>query len=626
MTQTISRTITCTIAQLNASVGDIEANVARVLAARTSTPADILLAPEMMVTGYQLDDLVQVGGFFDRVAKGLDTLKQATSDGKGAIIVGAPRLGERDGDITSGGDAGGMINNTGKIIYNSVFVFADGKQVAVSDKARLALGGVFDDARNFTAGSTSMVVEVAGVKLGLPICEDFWSPSLVADLVKQGAEVIMTINGSPFELGKTVRRHALAKSQAAKSGVPVIYVNLIGGQDDVVFDGASFAVNPSSPDKAESDLACQLPHAEEAVELIALHQTPDGWRVEATKPKPASIATPTPDEALLWEAICLGISDYVRKNNFSEVVLGLSGGIDSAVVATLAADALGADKVHAVMMPSPYTSRASLADATALANNLGIHLSEIAITPAMHATGDMLAEATAGYEKIKQTQKTNANANANANTDPIAIAQENIQSRLRGIILMALSNMSGGLVLTTGNKSEYASGYATLYGDMCGGYAPLIDVWKTQVFALAEWRNQQSTALHKSGGKGTGKGKDTGGGKGKGKGTGGVIPSAILTKPPTAELRPDQKDSDSLPPYPILDKIMGGLVEEMLSPHDLIARGHDKAHVLLATALLKSAEFKRRQCAPGPKMSKRAFYRDRRFPITSAYNSAVDIA
>lgn len=596
--------ITCAIAQLNATVGDIEGNVARVLAARTSTPADILLAPEMMVTGYQLDDLVQVGGFFDRVAKGLDTLKQATSDGKGAIIIGAPRLGGGEGGAGVGGgggndEAGGMINNTGKTIYNSVFVFADGKQVAVSDKARLPLGGVFDDARNFTAGSPSPVVEVAGVKLGLPICEDFWSPSLVADLVGNGAEVIMTINGSPFERSKIARRHALAKQQAATSGVPVVYVNLIGGQDDVVFDGASFAVNPprkknDSKNKTEADLACQLPHAEEAVELVALHQTTDGWRVEATNSKPAtstiSTSTPIPDEALLWEAICLGISDYVRKNNFSEVLLGLSGGIDSAVVATLAADALGGDKVHGVMMPSPYTSRDSLDDATALAKNLGIHLSEIAITPAMHAVHDMLANATAAYEK------TNAKATT---SNPVAIAQENIQSRLRGIILMALSNMSGGLVLTTGNKSEYASGYATLYGDMCGGYAPLIDVWKTQVFALAEWRNQQSM----------------------GNNEGGVIPSAILTKPPSAELRPDQKDSDSLPPYPSLDAIMAGLVEEMLAPHDLIAQGHEKAHVLLATALLKSAEFKRRQCAPGPKMSKRAFYRDRRFPITSAYNS-----
>ena len=565
------RHLTCAIAQLNATVGDIDGNTQRILDARAavSPPADILLTPEMMLTGYQLDDLLLTSGFFDGVARGLGRLKQATSDNNGAIIVGAPRLVAGHGDGESG--------KAKQVIYNSVFVFANGKQVAVRDKTRLPLGGVFDDGRNFTAGGMPDPVAVGGVRLGLLICEDFWDEAVVKQLAANGAEVIATINGSPFELGKDARRLDIAKQYAATTGLPIIYANLVGGQDDVVFDGASFAMADTG------EVITQLPHAQQAVEVVTLNPTPSGWRIEDNNSVSNGFAPPVADEALLWQAITLGIGDYVRKNNFSEVLVGVSGGIDSAVVATLAADALGADKVHAVLLPSPYTSKASMDDGRELVKRLGIGASEIPIEVGMAGMAEMLDRHMADHSRAGRKQA-------------VGVARENIQSRLRGVLLMALSNMSGGLLLTTGNKSEYASGYATLYGDMCGGYAPLIDVWKTDVFRLAQWRNQQA------------------GGE--------VIPQSIISKPPSAELRPNQKDSDSLPDYAILDGIMRGLVEEMQAPAQLIAAGFREEDVLHATDLLKRAEFKRRQCAPGPKISKRAFYRDRRFPITSAYDAA----
>ena len=540
----------CAIAQLNPMLGAIEENMQKLLNARTEAmaqKADIVLAPEMYLTGYQLDDLVLVEGFLERVERAIATLAEATADGGSAIIVGAPRI-----------EAGR--------IYNSAFVLDGGVVVAVRDKVRMAMGSVFDDARHFTHGGLPEPVALRGCALGLPICEDLWHADVIKHLAQKGAEVVLCLNGSPFETGKADARMQTAVARAVENRLPVIYANLVGGQDDVVFDGGSFGVN------IDGHLACYLPDFTESVSLVQLHQRAGGWALSG------AVVKPTESLGAMWRCAVLGIRDYVEKNGFQRVVLGLSGGIDSALVATLAVDALGADAVEAVMMPSPFTSQDSLDDAETLAKNLGIGLNTIPIDASMNALDEALDTCS-------------------------DIAKENLQSRLRGMILMAISNTTGALVLTTGNKSEYAVGYATLYGDMCGGYAPLMDVWKTQVFALAEWRNNHlpKGSLGREGGA-----------------KGGLIPERIISKPPSAELRAGQKDSDSLPEYPLLDAIMRGLVEDLSAPKTLIEAGYAAEMVHQCARLLKNSEFKRQQAAPGPKMTPRAFSRDRRFPITSA--------
>ena len=541
------------LAQLNPHMGNIAANVDRLVEARAQAAksgAQIIVAPEMYLSGYQCDDLVLRSDFMAEVAAGLDKLAALTADGGPAIIVGAPWAQDDR-------------------IYNSVFVLDDGAIKARRDKVGLPTYSVFDDGRNFTPGPMPGPVLVRGWRLGLPICEDIWTADVVECLAESGAEMIVSINGSPFEIGKRDRRIANAVARVTECGLPLVYVALVGGQDEVVYDGASFALN------ADGSLAAHLPSFSEAVTIIQMQD--DFGALSLT-----GAMTP-PDEGMgeVWRALTLGLRDYVHKNGFPGVVLGLSGGVDSAIVAALAVDALGAEAVHAVMMPSAYTSQESLDDAADLAQRLGIRLDEISIAPAMQAMETMLADQFAGT--------------------PPGVAEENIQSRLRGMILMGISNKVGPMVLATGNKSEYAAGYSTLYGDMCGGFAPIKDVWKVQVFDLCRWRNSHMPR----------------GGAGP---QGEVIPPAIIDKPPSAELRPDQKDTDSLPPYDRLDAIMQALCEEMVDVETIVARGYDREEVARASQLLFRAEYKRFQAAPGPKITALAFGRERRLPLTSGFN------
>ena len=549
----MSKAIAIALAQLNPHMGNVPANVERLVAARDAAAKDgaqIIVAPEMYLSGYQCDDLVLRSDFMAEVAAGLDSLAALTSDGGPAIIVGAPHA--EDGKV-----------------MNSVFVIDEGRIMARRDKVGLPTYSVFDDGRNFTSGPMPGPALVRGWRIGLPICEDVWTADVTECLAESGAELIISINGSPFEIGKRDRRISNAVARVTETGLPLVYVALVGGQDEVVYDGASFALN------SDGSLAAHLPSFSEAVTTIQL--------AESFGTLSLTGAMTPPDEGMgeVYRALTLGLRDYVNKNGFPGVVLGLSGGIDSAIVAALAVDALGADAVHAVMMPSAYTSRESLDDAADLADRLGIRLDEISIVPAMQAMDGMLADQFSGTDA--------------------GIAEENIQSRLRGMILMGISNKKGPMVLATGNKSEYAAGYSTLYGDMCGGFAPIKDVWKVQVFDLCRWRNVHMPR----------------GGAGP---QGEVIPQRIIDKPPSAELRPDQKDTDSLPPYDRLDAIMRALCEEMVDVETIVARGFDKDEVARASQLLFRAEYKRFQAAPGPKITALAFGRERRLPLTSGFD------
>ena len=546
--------LTFAIAQLNPVAGDIAGNARKLIAARreaTAKKADIIIAPECYLSGYQIDDLVLVGGFLEAVASTIEQLASATADGGAAIILGAPRRDENG------------------FIRNSVFVLDEGRVVAVRDKVKLAIGGVFDDPRNFTPGDMPSPVMLRDVLIGLPICEDMWHTDLPECLEESGAQMLIVINGSPFEAGKIDERIQQAVARVSETHLPLMYINLVGGADDVVFDGASFCLNPGG------GMGACLPSFASTVAIVEATRTDEGWVFSGTITKPDEGA------CALYNAIVLGIRDYAAKNGFEQVLLGLSGGIDSALTLVLAVDALGAEQVDAVMLPSPYTSSMSLEDANTLASNLGVRLRQVDILPAMEAV-----DATLTRDALKDGVS--------------GLAAENLQSRLRGVMLMTLSNSEGSLLLTTGNKSEYATGYATLYGDMCGGYAPLLDLWKTEVFSLAHWRNANTPQA----------------GLGA---SGAVIPERIITRPPSAELRPDQKDSDSLPDYAILDAVMKHLIEDMDAPETLMKKGFDEDIVRFCATKLMIAEYKRRQCPPGPKLSSRSFYRDRRLPITNRY-------
>ncbi|XDZ70546.1 NAD+ synthase [Alphaproteobacteria bacterium LSUCC0744] len=549
----MTKPVLIALAQMNAHLGKVNANVSRLAEARAKSAlqgAEIIVTPEMFLSGYPCDDLLLRNDFMADVAAGIDQLTELTSDGGPAIVVGAPAA--IDGAI-----------------YNSVFVLDGGKQLARFDKVNLPNYGVFDDKRNFTAGQMPGPAMLRGLKIGFPICEDIWEPNVAECLEESGADLIIAINASPFDISKPERRMSTIVARTVETGLPVAYVNMVGGQDELVYDGSSFAIN------AGGKLACHLPSFSESIVVISAQKT-DGM-VTLT----GQITPPDSDLTALYRGLCLGLRDYVHKNGFPGVLLGLSGGIDSALVAALAVDALGAEAVHAVMMPSAFTSQESLDDAAEMAAALGIRLDTIAITPAVDALGTMLADQFAG-------------------TAP-NVAEENIQSRLRGLTLMGISNKHGAMVLATGNKSEYAAGYSTLYGDMCGGYAPLKDVWKVDVFRLCEWRNRHLP-------------------RGAAGPEGVVIPQAIIDKPPSAELRPDQKDTDSLPPYDQLDAIMAALCEEMADIETIVARGYNRDDVTQASQLLFRAEYKRFQAAPGPKMTPVAFGRDRRLPLTSGFN------
>jgi NAD+ synthase len=548
------KTLKIALAQLNPTLGAIAANADLLRAVRASaSEADVVLASELFLTGYPPEDLVLKRAFLARVQSEVDQLVKDTADGGPALVFGAPML--ENGQL-----------------YNSVVV-ADGGQMAVRHKHHLPNYAVFDEKRLFAAGPLPKAVELRGVRVGLPICEDIWFEDVCAQLKADGAALLLSPNGSPFERGKQAQRMAHAAARAQQTGLPLVYVNQYGGQDELVFDGASFAVN------ADGALAEQRPAWAVDTQVLTLHETADGWKIEP------SGACPKPQDELgdIYAAAVLGLRDYVEKNRFPGVLLGLSGGVDSAICAAMAVDALGPERVHCLMLPSRYTSAESLTDAAACAKQLGIRLDDVSIAGPVDSVESALSEL------FKGTQ---------ADT-----TEENIQSRLRGTLLMAVSNKFGAMVVTTGNKSEVSVGYATLYGDMNGGYNPIKDIYKTEVFELCRWRNENLPA----------------GALGP---AGEVIPPTIIDKPPSAELRPDQKDEDSLPPYAQLDDILFALVEDELSFDEIVARGHGAETVQRIEHLLYISEYKRRQAAPGAKIGNRNFGRDRRYPITNGFRDA----
>ncbi len=545
------------LAQINPHLGELEANLTAIRAVRARAAAlgaDIVVTPEFSVAGYPPEDLVRKPAFVAACEAVVDALAADTADGGPALIVGGPW---RDG---------------GKL-YNAAFVLDGGRIVARRAKHELPNYGVFDDKRVFDAGPAPGPVAVRGLRIGLMVCEDWWFPTVCEGLQESGAELLLSINGSPFEDRKQPLRVDLAVSRVVETGLPFVFCGQVGGQDELVFDGAGFVLN------ADRTLAVQMPAFSEALAITDWHR--DGERLVC-----APQALPAEEErlSLVYRCMMRGLADYVNKNGFPGVLLGLSGGIDSALTAAVAVDALGASRVRAVMMPSPYTSTESLEDAAECAAALGIRCDTVSIAPAMAAFDEMLAPSFVGR--------------------PPDITEENIQSRSRGLILMAMSNKFGDMLLTTGNKSEMSVGYATLYGDMCGGFSVLKDVYKTTVFALSRWRNENfpPDALGP---------------------VGAVMPERVITKPPSAELKPDQTDQDTLPPYEVLDAILEGLVEGERDVDGLVADGHDRATVLRVWKMLDRAEYKRRQAPPGVKITARAFGRDRRYPITNGYTRLI---
>ncbi len=542
------------LAQLNPVMGDITGNLARARDARAKAPdADVILFSELFITAYPPEDLVLKPALQADAREAVEALAADTVTGP-AILIGAPWA--EQGKLT-----------------NSMLLLDGGKIAAITRKVDLPNYGVFDEKRLFAPGTPPLPIMVRGVKLGVPICEDIWTPGVCAALADGGAEIIAVPNGSPFEAGKEDVRLELARSRVRETGLPLVYVNQIGGQDELAFDGASFVLN------ADGAVALDLPGWEERVVVTEWTRGADGkWNCMA-----GEISGTESRESQVYNAMMLGLRDYVNKNRFPGVVLGLSGGIDSAISAAVAVDALGASRVHCLMLPSRYTSRDSLEDADACARMLGVEYGTVEIESAFVAVGETLAPSFAG-----RTADT---------------TEENIQSRLRGVILMAMSNKFGHMVLTTGNKSEMSVGYATLYGDMCGGYNVLKDIYKTEVFRLSHWRNENSPA----------------GALGPG---GRVIPERIIEKPPTAELRANQTDQDSLPPYEILDGILECLVEREMSFEETVGRGFDPATIKRIEHMLYISEYKRRQAPPGVKIGSRNFGRDRRYPITNAFRDA----
>ncbi len=543
------------IAQVDPTVGDVAGNADRIRRARAEAGgADLVVFPELVISGYPPEDLVLKPAFQDGCREACEALANETADGGPALLVGLPW------------------RENGRL-YNAVALLDGGGVAALRYKVLLPNYGVFDEKRVFDPGEMPGPVSFRDVRIGVPICEDIWQPSVVECLEENGAEMLLVPNGSPFETTKDDIRLNIAVERVVESGLALAYVNQVGGQDELVFDGASFVLGR---DRA---LRAQLPSWVESVALTRWERTAGG--MECTG---GPMAEGGDDLADIYAAMMLGLRDYVNKNRFPGVVLGLSGGIDSALSAAVAVDALGADRVRCVMMPSPYTSQASLDDALEAVTALGASYETISIEPAMGAFGQMLAGAF-----------------GNRGEDT---TEENIQARARGLTLMALSNKFGHMVLSTGNKSEMSVGYATLYGDMCGGYNVLKDVYKTTVFALSEWRNRNRPegALGPAGR---------------------VVPQNIIDKPPSAELRPDQTDQDSLPPYDALDDILECLIEDELSVAEIAARGHEVETVERVWRMLDIAEYKRRQAPPGVKLTRRAFGRDRRYPIVNGYRGRV---
>ena len=547
-------TLSITLAQLNQSVGDIAGNAAAMLAARgRAAGADLIVFPEMQLIGYPAEDLVLKPALVERAAVELETMAKATAGGGPAMLVGS--IFVIDGAL-----------------HNGVALLDGGKVAAIRLKHELPNYGTFDEVRLFQPGPLPEPIVFKGVMIGLPICEDIWHPDVCRHLADCGAELLICINGSPYEIDKdTLRIDGVAKRRAVDTGLPLAYLNRVGGQDELVFDGASFVVN------GDGGLAVQLTDWEEQEVTTRWTRTASGWRCD--RGELAKLADHPED---IYCAMVLALRDYVDRNRFPGVVLGLSGGIDSAICAAIAADALGPTRVWCMMLPSRFTGQLSLDLAAECAKMIGCKLDTIPIAPAVEAFDTMLSGSFADVA--------------------VDITEENIQSRIRGVTLMALSNKFGPMLLTTGNKSEMSVGYATIYGDMAGGYNPLKDAYKMTVFAISRWRNAHKPKI--------GLGPD-----------GPVMPEAIITRPPSAELRPDQKDEDSLPPYPVLDGILLGLVEHEKSVDQLVAEGFERATVIRIEHLLNVAEYKRRQAPPGVKLGTRNFGRDRRYPITNVFRS-----
>ncbi len=546
------------MAQTSQRVGDLAANMAMMRAVRARhMGADLILYPELQLIGYPPEDLVLKPELAARAAKMLDELAADTADGGPAMLVGSVERGD-DG-----------------LLYNIVALLDDGRVVARRRKHELPNYGTFDEKRVFAAGPLPEPVLWRGISLGLPICEDGWLPHVCRHLADAGAQLLISVNGSPYEIDKDDRRLTqVFAARVAETGLPLIFLNRVGGQDELVFDGCSFILN------ADGSTAHRLPDWQEVE--VASHWTCDAdgrWHCA-----PGASADWDAHPADLYTAMIVALRDYVDTNGFPGVVLGMSGGIDSAICAAIAADALGPDRVWCVMLPSRFTSKASLTDAAAAAQMIGCRHDVIPIVPAVDAFDEMLAGSFADRD--------------------VDITEENVQSRIRGVTLMALSNKFGHMLLTTGNKSEMSVGYATIYGDMAGGYNPLKDAYKTSVFALARWRNAHIPRLSKNP-------------------VLPVMPDAIITKAPSAELRPDQKDEDSLPPYAELDLMLHGFIKEDLSVDDIVARhGFDRDVVARIERLIAIAEYKRRQAPPGVKLSRRNFGRDRRYPITHGFRTA----
>jgi NAD+ synthase (glutamine-hydrolysing) len=545
--QTQARRLRCVLAQLNLVVGDVDGNTSRIVAAAATARdvhrADVVLLPELAVSGYPPEDLLFHSGMRSQVANSLERLRREVHGI--TVVAGYPEY-----EATR--------------IYNSAIVIRDGRVLASHRKACLPNYRVFDEKRYFTPGSEPTVLEFNGLKAGLLVCEDLWEPQPAAQARAAGAEFLLVINASPYEVDKqTQREQQVARARVSETGVPIVFVNLIGGQDELVFDGNSFVMDASGV------VTFRAPAFEEGLYAVDLAADQAG----VVTPLPGQITPLQGQEESVYGALVQGTRDYVDKHRFPGVVLGLSGGIDSALTLCIAVDALGAARVHSVAMPSRYTSRMSKDDARLQARQLNVKHSEISIEGMFEATLAALKDEFAGRA---------------ADT-----AEENIQSRCRGVLLMGISNKTGRMLLTTGNKSEMAVGYATLYGDMAGGFAPIKDCSKLLVYRLAAWRNARSPA----------------------------IPARVIERPPSAELRHDQKDTDSLPPYEVLDPILEAFIEEDLSVEQIAARGFDRTTVGRILDLVKRNEYKRRQAPPGVRVSGRAFGRDWRYPITSGYKA-----